>query len=832
MNVIRIYRGSSPAVRRQMGLLQPEVKASLKLDESSIHPVLEWSGVRAIIENYLRHLEADVISPIFSAHADVLRLIAGDLLHDFPRLQAHKTDHCGVSPFSQVAHTWSMGEVFKREVAALLHSLSNIRELTLFIPDIALLDALSRDTLVFVQSQSVRPGLEMVVGLISGREDVAVDDIDIQWYPTSRDLTGFVQSLDLVDDIQPIDLADCMATKTDDHDSAYPPRVSPLIQHSSNRLLDQLQESRTDGLLSQTLLADAVELMSRNFSAFAFLSTLRIGQAILEYAGGQDESWGQDRAKAHALMAMAAHCLRYDTYDSPGLDGFLLEHYGAALNGLDDAEWIASISYRMAMVYGRRLQQYEQALKWVDQALKSLEKLDGAACLYQRVWIHTLRFYLLDHHEPGQNAAHHLNQLIPQWVEQLQARAKNEARYQSPTGRRDIAITVSAARINYASIVAIPDARLSQLIPSDPAFTSESSSTLANYESRYWVEYYRESHYPLAGLSWACAYLSASEKLHEARYYQDANWQLAQTMYQLGYPRKTSRCLHEFMTRDRKWSSVIIEDMPSGGVLSPQAYSQILMPCIRGGMVSSAEEVLQAMQMHVPGNQLPSDAPHIALMGLIAAQRGDKKTAQNHFKHAAYLASGAFSFSLYARISTIIGCAYEALKLHHEAVAVYKNIIRNTRSASFETLTYLFPVYIRYMRLTEYDRILTHRLLSHLPLLLRERENWWYINDLLDLLAEHENKANFSVFDQNELVDLLWCASQRGDCDFSLRSLCRRLPQPMHEEAMGTLRQRYHALNVELPRNKPPPFVQQLLRRHEEMLNICTPDVQASRTVA
>lgn len=742
------------------------------------------------------------------------------------------------SLLKMLAHTWSVTECVYQNVTELLMELMAMQPLTILIPDLALIDKHSREVLLRLVRCGHGQSGELMLGLLQTCE--APHEA---WFQRNGQSLNAQQKEAVFDWLFSLDLNTEHVIRAVD----TLPGKNSAKHHLGSRRESRQREAWTQRMVSElefTLDQDAsmrLQSMWHWFQVHAHQQVYNGYERMPLAALAQLSSMQQ--GLYHALVSLSSYNLGLQSSELHRWLSLVIEHAEHSLNLLPPGPLHTRLQLMLAQL---SLHYPEEFLSYDDQltegvqtkgrdycalAAQSAARQLGRLGAYQRVW--AALFLARQAHQ--QLGAHKpLYDPLRELPQHLRLAAPDQ-RSQSAC-QRDWALSAAVVRttlneLGAAQLCGEWPQELQQgaglTVHEEPlALTGEScTSHVAHelcYEAEYWIHRYRKQLNTNAAQVWAQAAKQFGNSLGNAYYADTGCLQLASCSYQLGALNSANREYVEWRSRQDKWRSQVLRTRGQAQQSCQNTpWLQMVMAAWRVGSVHTAQAVLQH-QLQGKGLRDPGEnAVYQAMASLLAATRGENKLAKHAFQSAIDHANEAFSLRVFSQITILMGLAYEAIRAHRSASALYRNLLDHAFKLTNARAADMFPVMIRWMRLQQYNRDYVAYSLRNIQNILQEPENWWYLGDLMELMRHNESNANFSMFDQGQMTELVWCASQRLDCEAVTRQFCQRLPVAMREQLLLELSQRHQQLSDELPprvlgRNPPQSF-----QRHAKFLQHC-----------
>lgn len=824
MGRARVYRGSSAAIEQFFYSTLIATSADCLLDYQQIHPLYDGSALRAILKHYQQQLPAHEWREVSARHWPVLSSFAPDLLSGFPE-QSAGSDGEGIEAalVGHLTHNWLVLAPYRNALQSVFSDLFASKACRLLIPDPSLLDFPSRAVLHYLARCPHRDGWQCLLGLSDELDYARTNELSLRWTAGRHEVLELIMAFDAMEtvvavDLPPVDqrlersprdpLTDMGKTILPDH---------PISQ--SLRALAALDEGQNE--TASVVLEAALELAHRAFKGFGFRSVLILGQALLPWRQALSV---RQRMLLHALIGLATHNLQFTENGDERLEAFLLQHLQQALEEIDDRELEAAICYRLAVTYNRRMKQFEQGHPWAERAVAVARQLPGLAGRYQLAWARNIHAYSASK-LPGQKAASIESiEASISMMQQLASAAEADPLLSTPVWANDLLMSRCVMIVNRSTLSVYQRdnpghmAWRQQIFP----YLHRENGLMLQYESRHWIGFYQHNRMPLGGLPWARAFQRSAREHRNLKTEFGALVEQARLYYQLGFAQHAAQRFAQVYQQRNRWGERVSRTFETyrGDRIAGQMLT--VMPCIRGAAAAMADDMLRREQRYRRQNGEPESVDLVAARGLIAAMDGDESLAEERFNQAINLTNTQADADSWARLIGMIGRAQRVLGQETAALPLYQQVKARWLGDAELNAAHAAIALIRLQRLTQPDVEVLAYLFAQFNNIVNEIENWWWLQDWLQLLIDLPEPAREALAEQQQsgLRELLWIALQRIDCHEECQQLCELLSLAQVQQLTRPLYQRYAELAIDAPGIDNDELEQLLNRRCRSILDL------------
>ncbi|MEM6796491.1 MAG: tetratricopeptide repeat protein, partial [Acidobacteriota bacterium] len=550
---------------------------------------------------------------------------------------------------SHLSHNFLLQRPLFEALAGAVHDLYRhpaIRQRAAWIvPDLAILDRESLALLRTVYRHHRASAPRLVVGFDPERLSPQPDSDGLVWEHRGEDLWRMALGLLALPEAQARDLERTQGGS-----------AAPAGPHG---VLDPLPENPDI----------ALRAVGEAFESFAFESALRRGLALVRRERAARTLSADQRARVHGWIALSAHNRQFRSLGNRELAHLLIDHLTRALDGQSEAAERSALCYRLAVAYGRRLQQRERGLEWsrraIDEARRTGDSLPAAEAAILEAWGRNIRSFMFTGTGRLAEAAREC-ELAYRRLDDALENARSP--FDSPrAGVREAAFSRSILADNLGAIhQMLGDAAGTRRWKATSDGHNSEVPEVERYEARFWIVAHRRR------LELGAARERARRGLEAARREQDAlrHYRYAVEVADLGYRLgDAAGALADFEHAERLYLR-----LGSPPFLTPTRLAAAAAAS-RCGRASEALARIDGLLSGPTAADPVTRAQALALRGLVSARAGDARRAEEAIDTAIELAVESGERDLLLRVAAAAGRACQLLGRPQDARAAYAQAV-------------------------------------------------------------------------------------------------------------------------------------------------------------
>lgn len=725
-------------------------------------PGRSWSGIRQLVAGSMEVVGEERVVAAFERHPGP----AGLLFDHWQAASSGRSEEAvrglGARIDSHLSHNWAVQRPAISGVARLLEDLLGEKDFLLVVPLVNHLDWESLAALKSLYRLPRGSWPRLLLGYDDGQDPAELDRRGIAWtvlpgYLREAVLSFLGRSGARYEGV-PAEAAGVAA--------AGPPADLPSLVEGVEKEAAEILAGggEPDGAACRVV----VEAMETCFRRYAFTAALWLGTQLFRRTSGLDAELA---ARAHGVVALSAHNRQFRSGGNAALGRFIAEHLEAAWEVETRPEVRNALLYRLAVAYGRRLGQMEEAGRRARRAVSEAEALEGDGLLYQYAWAHNILAYVhvrTKDAEGARSAMRHAADAAcrPVW----------EARRAAAAGSSldgDLALTRSLAVNNLAAAEAMCGEY------DRAAGTLETSCRLESVidgSAKYWaqnlVRNLRLRHRPDRALNHARSGLEAAAEDREASLHLFFLLQAADLSFRTGEARAAAA---HYLRADRLATRLkpLARDLPDLDFPTAAALEE-------AGCLDRAEAVLRTK---LEAGDLPPElvAEVCSRLAVVAARSRAAESAETWAARASEAALEDAHRHCLVRAALRVGRAARLLGRTNDAVDLLRwglELIasRTDPDSVAPEDELLLSVELRRCRALPVEHL--ERCFLLVPEALSSSAAWWVLPDLLAMALGHGEVLAVSraAALQESLATLVTAAAARRDCRDLLAAVREQLP--------------------------------------------------------
>jgi tetratricopeptide (TPR) repeat protein len=729
-----------------------------------------WGAVRNLVHQLRLQLGGARYQEIVHRHAAVVRLLLPGEQTDSAESTPTLADALAAQPTSHMTHNFVLQHPIAEAAAALLIDLMADVEPTLVVPGLEFLTLEDAFVLKAIYRRHAACAPSLLLGFDPTFRNEP-DDQGILWGIPQYHLLKIATDFQLIPGSRSIELP-----------------ASPVEPQSSHQDLQQLQgvEEGFDHLEAQawrvlneekseiseqeaSLVAAAVRAI---FRAFGFTSALRLGLAVLPRRPNLS---ARDAADVNNLLALAAHNRQFATQDNRALAQFLVRHFSMALASEDRPAQQAALHYRLAVMHGRRLKDFDAALEYANRAIAIAVDLPRQQAVYQGAWAHNIRAYvhmrtrrfreaeqdtlaafdLVDRHLSGITDPTAVGGQEEMWLRDLRSSASlfaHNTRNLLLMSKRPAADLLPWMKRSNAAIAVIP--------------------SMERFETISWTDQFlRESRLDLALEATLRGLADAQQERDAVREYDHAIM-AANLYYQLGRADEAHEAFEQVQVLRAR---CLLPRLLAVDVMSALALAH-------GGKLEEARmRLVRLLGDRHPELGLWAQVELRAHLIGVLARLGLHHETEQAVEEAIELAKASGERKLLLQVAVAAGRSCQSLKLEDWARQAYEQALAIAETggpdASPPSAAQLLGALLGRHETGALDPAIALRALDCAQAALKEPEPWWDLPRLLACLQSIPLDALRATDKARALDQVLLAAQSREDCSPFFQAFSARWPQ-------------------------------------------------------
>lgn len=724
-----------------------------------------WQPLRTLLKQIIANIGGDKVNAVLATDRAAASFVFDEQIDQLNQQQITQRHYYSARVGSHLSHNWYLHRPLLEAWATLLHQLllaaNEHQPVTLLAPFSAELTGPVNAILKTYSRLYVNNPLPIVMGFEIDSNPPEYDENGINWNMRSanpRFSTGFLQIADKVKRLT----EDAIATPTADQLYLYPEQADTLKQdtlHNAFVLLTSKPNANIANIANTTV----VGAMQLAFEGMDFQNTLKLG---LQYLATQPSLNTADKASIHTLVALAAHNRQFDNPDTR-FHHFLLHHLKTAYQAHTDASMRSALCYRLAVTYGRRMKQPQEALGWANQAISEADSpnLSEVEQVYYHNWGINIKSYLLlmsKQLEQAFDTGHSVFHSVHQHYRQVLAEAELKQNDDSRLWQRELFTTVQVLRRNMF-MLSYKTSHLEQFrywLDQMEQIT-EQRPELRRMTSTEWAEYYNAVHQPQKMLKSVTSGFHHYLAEPESELFLDYSRLSMTVHYKLGDIRQAKYWLEKYR--------LAIEEtaMPWHFSLDISRFGHIYLRSSEDEDLTRIEQEA-SREFQSSQNDVGKQIELILLLAQVQAKRQLQTPTESLINKAIELALEDGERNQMMRIARIAALCNENLGHPQQAIEAYQQALSLAEHQE-DIPPWPEELFLSLMGLQNLAGVqpqLMAQALQQLPEALKKHDSWWQLQTMLTLLGElaTEDKAAFdALVERQPLTLLLDAAAQRQD---------------------------------------------------------------------
>lgn len=772
--MVHIYYGSDIALYQSFAKKYHELKNVVWIDSESIESYQQgfpryWAGMRTLLPQIRTLIGEKAFNQVIEKNKGVASVLYYKLIPSLTSSELEARNIRTAKVVSNLSHNYFVQYLLLDDWSLLIKQLLEYQNITILIPKLTQLDGPSLTILRSVCQHYPEVINQMHIGhnpaLIKkdiydekGEPILDLDKNGLLWGHTHLGVQSIIYSLRCLADTQETYLD---AVKLD------LPKKRPAISVDSLDLDLAAKHLKTisnnPNALNATVISDLLLSLNSAFEAYDFDLALPLGLKILEYP-----ILDEQKAFVHTVVGLSAHNRQFETFMAKEkTNDFLEYHFIEALKYEKKPIKRAFLYYRMAVTKGRRKKQFEEAIKWADQAIEIVQGSEfttDEATMVQ-AWGLNIRAYLYARLRKMEQAKQDI-ELAYSLVATDALKAENK--------ERELIFTASLIADNAATVYDYADDLITAkkwLHKSDLIAGPHDANSL--FTPKAWVQIHRRMLRPDLGLKAATIGLNKTRKILDPFLEDLYLMNLGDLHYRMGNAQQALIFYKQCMKLHEKYHD----------------KKRLLIASTRAGLSATkatnyeeAEEIYQLALSNENSNTL-SKAEIYALKAVNIAKVDEKDNALFYLNEAiewsikdgsrAIMLNTAY---LSAQVCLILNDTKEAFVAFQQFDALLKDDPHPEEH--FPKL--LIQMYLSKAQLAnsmeekQYYGSLIMKLLSA-PILQQHSEVWWCLKGIGKLLNELEVLSEIEQAYPKHMTNLLLTLKIRVDCKLELEYLLSKV---------------------------------------------------------
>ncbi|MEM6796145.1 MAG: hypothetical protein AAF725_19380, partial [Acidobacteriota bacterium] len=590
-----------------------------------------WNGVRVLLHQVRDNLGSEAVDRVLSEHRAVASFAYRSLLAELSDAELARRRSIACRVESHLSHNWYLQRGLFDAWADLLIDLLP-EDCRLLIPVMNHLDQPSLFVLKSLYRRWTDRAPDLVAGYSSEAKSPTLDEDGIYWTyePLNIQKIAYGFQLSSGSDLIELDSSADSDLAEPSSDGVTPESVLPAAALAA--LGDDLESRARARLDSEDALEGAdvdlvVAAVESTFESFGYRAALGLGLQLLRRLpkrpdGGAGLTEAQ-AASVHGIVALAAHNRQFQSRNNTPLENFLERHFLAAAESERQPVRRCALLYRLAVTYGRRKKQFEQALEYASAAIEAAEQLEPVVGTYQEAWARNIRAYTLMRLKRLDEAVHDAERsfsLIERYSPETREPETPEERFWA----RDFLLSQGVLISNLASLAAATrssekydswNRRGASLAIDDPDFD--------RFRVLDWIGLYRRNAQLKLALPWARKGAEVCRREQETLWEYHFLLQASDLTYRLGDAAGAFRMCEDIHALRAKLGNPI-------GLREVELLS--VSAAVRSGRHALAQSILEEQ---LPGLEYPDLRSQVAShLGVLAAAAGDGERADRHLDQA------------------------------------------------------------------------------------------------------------------------------------------------------------------------------------------------------
>ena len=755
--MVKIYRGSRPSIGHQ---LLKESKHDAEVIYLRRANKFSWQGLLSIIHQTGVLKGKEYVQNCINRHKVIASLFQWNLIDELTYSEKSTRQNLVASLSSHLTHNRFIQTHLFDAVASFLIDLLN-KEDTLFLPEVASIDNLSLTSITSLYRRYPHKSPHLIMGCPhwEKEEDPVMDEKGIIWKAKLEKIEKARLSFFLIPGATILNLKESNAPL--DHERAFFHDTIELeTKHWEEQALTLLASK---DLLSESEGCFILDTIINAYESFSFKNALKIGLGLIEKTNQLSEV---QYATLHSIIALSAHNRQFRSEGNLRLADFIIDHLKKALSVENRPELVCALYYRLAVAYGRRKKEFEEALDWANKAIEQSELLGFPHHEYQKAWALNIRAYLFamtgkgsESRQDAEVAYHVIEEMMPQ--------LKEISVNMPGISVNDCVKSQSVLAINLTK-VAFDEDDLNFWLQKVGDLSTQYPG-LDKYEAYNWAVFYRRNQRLDKSLSWAVKgiEMASGDRDPETMYLlQVLSADIATRIGKASHA--ASLIENAYQLREFLGCPNNLHDL---GLSAVRIY-------IRADYLDKAEALLNQHKL-ATSDSYDTMAEIYAMKGLIAAIRKNSKLAADMINQAIQMSITSGERDSLLRIACLAGEAAQILDLKKEAAEAFESALEIYNTPTEEKLPpieLIIQTLVGYQETHGYKLNLSEELLKFMSSAFRSfsSEPWWLINRILPFL-QCLRKENPKIAEkaQNMEAFLFFIASakQRVDCPDQIEEL-------------------------------------------------------------
>lgn len=753
-SIVQTFRGTETRLRSVIAEQVAGEPRPLWI-ECALNPARSWSGVRQLLAGCAERIGEEALLATLEKHPGPARLVLDHWQPSAPERAERESGAIGARIESHLTHNWTVQRPAMDGWARLLNELFEGRDFCLVVPFVNHLDWESLAVLKSLFRLPRRGWPRLILGYDDGLTEMRLDEQGIEWRTRPDYVRQAVKSFVALPGARLHPLLEPSGVEVEaSRSSDTPSQTLPTLVEGRESAAREVLEGGAE--LDAEACRRVVEAMEACFQRFAFTTALWLGCELFRRV---PELRGEPAASAHAIVALSAHNRQFRSQGNLALGRFIAGHLEAALREETRPRVRCALLYRLAVAYGRRLGEIQQAEHWARRAISEATALEDGGSGYQLAWAQNIMAYVRVRSEDPEGSRRSMQVAVdcacdPAWPIDRERSAPS-----SLFG--DLALTRSLAVHNLAvaeGMCGEPE-RAWQTLARACRLEDEIEGS-AKYWAQGLVASPRLRYRPDRALAYGQAGLQAAEEDREAPFQLVLHLRLADLSFRVG---DAAASADHYLSARRLASKM--EPLSDG---YPDLDFPMASALEEAGRLDLAETLLRS-KLRAEDAPFEVIAEAASRLAILAARRGDPDVADSWATQASDAAAEEGHRHCLVRTATHLGRAARLLERREDAIELLgwaSDLYEAREDPQSISAADGLALLVELDRCGALPREKVQSCLRLVPEALSSPSAWWALSDLLKLWLRHDDPTDFEeeAAAPEALRILVTAGESRDDC--------------------------------------------------------------------